>query len=74
MNKMNVGDVVRLNDRFGHIKNKNNVNNGDVGFIIANDVKTEINPFGTCIKVLFTDGTLVVAHCDNFDLYKRCAT
>ncbi|MBT5637927.1 MAG: hypothetical protein HOJ16_05125 [Candidatus Peribacter sp.] len=74
MNKMNVGDVVRLNDRFGHIKNKNNVSNGDVGFIIANDVKTEINPFGTCIKVLFTDGTLVVAHCDNFDLYRRYAT
>jgi hypothetical protein len=50
------------------------VSNGDVGFIIANDVKTEVNPFGTCIKVLFTDGTLVVAHCDNFELYKRCAT
>jgi hypothetical protein len=71
---MNVGDVVKLNDRFGHIKNKNNMKNGDIGFIIANNVKTEVNPFGTCIKVLFTDGTLVVAHCNNFELYRRCAT
>ena len=74
MNKMNVGDVVRLNDKIGHIKNKNNLNNGDVGFIIANEVKTEVNPFGSCIKVLFTDGTLITAHWDNFELYKRCAT
>lgn len=71
---MNVGDVVKLNDRFGHIKNKNKLNNGDVGFVIANEVKTEVNPFGSCIKVLFTNGTLITAHWDNFELYKRCAT
>ena len=72
--KVENGWGMLLNDRYGHIKNKNNVNNGDIGFIIANEVKTEVNPLGTCIKVLFTDGSLIVAHRDNFELYKRCAT
>lgn len=70
---MNVGDVVKLNDKYGFIRNYNNVNNGDVGFIIAKDVRPK-SPYGVCIKVLFTNGALIIGHYNNFELYKRCVT